>query len=126
MMILPILTTERLQIRPFIPSDLQNAHQLYREVDWIDMSQTPDEQLAARRLYTEWNALNHVALTNLTQPPTGDRIVELQEGGEFMGLCGINTIWLPMTQLPMFGAQKNSLMQPEASLMWAILPEYQG
>lgn len=123
---LPVLETERLRIRPFTLTDLDNAYQLAKANSWVDKSLTPPEQLEAQNHYVQWNSLNHQALANLAQPPTGDRIVELKTTGEFIGSCGINSIWLPIGQLPAFGGQKNCPTQPEVSLMWAILPAYQG
>lgn len=125
-MILPVLATERLRIRPFTPNDLDNAHQLYTQIGWVDEEQTPAEQLATRHRYVQWNSLNHITLANLTQPPTGDRIVELKSSGEFVGACGIGALWLPMGQLPSFGGQAPSFMQAEVGLMWAISPAHQG
>jgi ribosomal-protein-alanine N-acetyltransferase len=123
---LPILETERLRIRPFTPDDLSDAHQLYTAIGWVDGAQSPDEQLAIRRRYVEWNSLNHLALADLHQPPTGDRIIELKTTGQFIGICGNASLWLPMGQLASFGGQEHSLMQPEVALMWAILPELWG
>ncbi|MEJ2748922.1 MAG: GNAT family N-acetyltransferase [Anaerolineae bacterium] len=98
---LPIIETARLRIRPFTPDDLDHAHQLYIAIDWVDDAQTP-------------------------QPPTGDRVVELKVTSQFIGACGCASLWLPMRQLPSFGGQHNSLVQPEVALMWAILPELWG
>jgi RimJ/RimL family protein N-acetyltransferase len=123
---LPILETARLRIRPFTPNDLDHAHKLYTANGWIDNSQTPDEQFEIRRRYVQWNSLNHQALADLHQPPTGDRVIELKENGQFVGTCGNASIWLPMDQLPAFGGRPHSRMQPEVGLMWAILPELWG
>ncbi|MCB9419227.1 MAG: GNAT family N-acetyltransferase [Ardenticatenaceae bacterium] len=123
---LPVLETERLRIRPFTSNDLDQVHQLYTVIGWVDEVQTPDEQLAVRRRYVQWSSLNHQALADLHQPPTGDRIVELKATGQFVGVCGNASLWLPMGQLPSFGGQTNSHMQPEVALMWAVLPESWG
>jgi RimJ/RimL family protein N-acetyltransferase len=123
---LPILETERLRVRPFAPNDLDHAYQLAKANGWVDKSLTPTEQLVAQNHYVQWNSLNHQSLANLDQPPTGDRVVELKSTGEFIGSCGINSVWLPLGQLPSSGGQKNCPTQPEVSLMWAILPAHQG
>ena len=123
---LPVLETERLRIRPFTPDDLHNAHKLYTGIGWVDETQTPTQQLEQRRHYIAWNALNHRALADLSQMPTGDRIVELKANGTFVGACGIMSLWLPMGQLPSLGGQADSLFQAEVALMWAILPDYWG
>ena len=123
---LPILETARLRIRPFIPHDLDQTHQLYTAIGWVDESQTAVEQLTVRRRYVQWNSLNHQALADLHQPPTGDRVVELKTTGEFVGACGIASLWLPMGQLPSFGRQSSCPSQPEVGLMWAIRPAHQG
>ncbi len=123
---LAILETARLRIRPFTPEDLDHAHRLYTAIGWVDEAQTPAEQLAVRRRYVQWNSLNHQALVDLHQPPTGDRVMELKATGQFVGVCGNACLWLPMGQLASFGGQANSLMQPEVALMWAVLPELWG
>jgi len=123
---LPILETERLRIRPFKLDDLDNIHNLNVQIGWVDKSETPVEQLEHRRRYLEWNIENYWALTDLQQRPTGDRLIELKGSGEFVGACGIASLWLPMPQLPSFGGQENSRMQAEVTLMWAVLPELWG
>jgi [ribosomal protein S5]-alanine N-acetyltransferase len=126
MLTLPVLTTVRLRIRPFTPADLDNTFKLHTAIGWADPEQTSDEQLAYSRRYVEWNSLNHQALAELYQPPTGDRVVELQETGEFVGLCGAASVWGPYGRLPSFGRDPNSLSWPEVGLFWAILPKHQG
>lgn len=123
---LPILETARLRIRPFTPHDLDQTHQLYTAIGWVDAAQTADEQLAIRHRYVQWNSLNHQALADLHQPPTGDRVVELKTTGQFVGVCGCASLWLPLGQLPSFGGQPHSPMQPEVALVWAVLPELWG
>lgn len=126
MIVLPILETERLRIRPYVHDDLDNIHKLNVQIGWVDENETSAEQREHRRRYLEWNIENYWALTDLRQRPTGDRLIELKDSGEFVGTCGITNIWLPMAQLPSFGSQENSSMQAEVSLMWAVLPELWG
>lgn len=124
-MYLPVLETERLRIRPFRSDDLENAHRLYTEIGWVEANQTPEEQRHIRRTYVEWNSLNTIALAQLYQPPTGDRVIELKASGEFIGACGAASLWIPMGQLPSFGGQQNAFYQPEVSLFWALRPLHQ-
>ena len=120
---LPILETERLRIRPFRSDDLEDTHQLF-SAGSEDDSQINDEQLAAQRIYVEWNTLNHIALAQLEQPPTGDRVIELKSG-EFVGACGVFSMWGPYGRLPTFGNHEDSLSWAEVALFWSVLPQYQ-
>lgn len=123
---LPLLETERLRIRPFTLNDLDNLHTLYTSIGWVDEKETAAEQRHHRRQNLEWNIQNYAGLAALRQPPTGDRLIELKETGAFVGACGINTLWVPMGQLPSFGKQESARSQAEVSLMWAVLPELWG
>lgn len=126
MISLPILETERLRIRPYTLDDLDNVYNLCVSIGWANEEETPDEQLEHQRRNLEWNVRNYWSLADLRQPPTGDRLIEFKESGEFVGTCGINNAWMPIGQLPSFGSQEGSRSQAEVSLMWAILPELWG
>jgi len=131
---LPVLETERLIIRPFTPKDLNAAHQLFANVGWVNADEPLEEQLALRRDYLEWNALNHLMLARLLQPPYGDRAVVWKGNGRqhdrrpidaLIGSVGVVPAWGPFEQLPSFGGVAHGLNTPEMGLMWAIDPAYQ-
>ena len=124
-MYLPPLETDRLTIRPFTPQDLQAAHQLFASVGWADANESLKEQLALRRDYLEWSALNHLMLARLMQPPYGDRAVVWKENGRLVGIVGVVPAWGPFEQLPCFGGIPNGLNSPEIGLMWATDPAHQ-
>lgn len=126
MISLPIIETERLRIRPYTLDDLDDIHNLNVQIGWVNDEETPTEQREHRRRYLEWSINNYWGLADLRQPPTGDRLIELKETGEFVGTCGINNAWLPMGQLPTFGGREGARYQAEVSLLWAILPTFQG
>lgn len=131
---LPVLETARLTIRPFTPKDLDAAHHLFVNVGWANADESLEEQLALRRDYLEWNALNHLMLARLMQPPFGDRAVVWKEkghengrqrDGRLVGAVGVVPAWGPFEQLPAFGGVTHGLNTPEMGLMWAVHPAYQ-
>lgn len=126
MTVLPVLETERLRIRPFVSDDVAHVHKLFQDIGWLDPRLTDDEQWAHNGRYVAWNTLNHQALADLYQPPTGDRVIERRETGEFVGLCGVVGIWGPFGVLPALGGQADGFSWPEVGLFWAVSPAQQG
>ncbi len=130
---LPVLETARLTIRPFTPKDLNAAHHLFINVGWANADESLEEQLALRRDYLEWSALNHLMLARLMQPPYGDRAVVWKGKGHgngrqsnaLIGTVGVVPAWGPFEQLPTFGGMAHGLNSPEMGLMWAVDPAYQ-
>lgn len=126
MIAFPVLETQRLRIRPYTLDDLDKVYSLNVSIGWVNEAETPDEQRDHQRRHLEWAVRNYWGLADLRQPPTGDRLVELKESGEFIGSCGINNAWLPMGQLPFLGGKEGCRSQAEVSLMWAVLPQFWG
>ncbi|HEX6386570.1 MAG TPA: GNAT family N-acetyltransferase [Anaerolineae bacterium] len=122
---MPVLATERLAIRPFVMDDLEAVHRLYVDIGWVDAEATPEEQLAVRREYVQWSALNHVQLARLSQPPYGDRAVVHKDTGHLIGMCGLVPYIESFGQLPYFGGVRDGLATAEMGIMWAIAPAYQ-
>jgi [ribosomal protein S5]-alanine N-acetyltransferase len=123
---LPILETERLRIRPYTMDDFDQIYNLNVQIGWVNEKETVVAQREHQRQSLQWQVQNYWGLASIRQPPTGDRLVEFKESGEFVGACGINHAWLPMRQLPSFGGQEKSKAQAEVSLMWKVLPALWG
>jgi RimJ/RimL family protein N-acetyltransferase len=91
---MPVLTTERLVIRPFAMDDLEVAHRLL-DVD-LDWSGTREEREAwlrfSIRMSEKWN-----------NPPAGYRAIALADGGEVIGKCGYSVFLLSADERSLFG-----------------------
>lgn len=123
---MPILHTERLEIRPMRAGDLADCHQLYRDIGWADPDRTGADNLARRRSWVDWSIANERELGRLAQPPMGERTVIDRATGEFVGLVGLNPALAPFGQLPSFGGVENARSTLEVGLFWAISPSRQG
>jgi RimJ/RimL family protein N-acetyltransferase len=123
---LPILETERLRIRPYTLDDLDQIYSLNVQIGWVNKMESATAQREHQRRNLQWQVQNYWGLASISQPPTGDRVVESKASGELVGTCGINHAWLPMGQLPSLGGQEKSKSQAEVSLMWTVLPALWG
>ncbi len=128
---MPILTTERLVIRPLRMEDLDAVHQLL-DVDLAaaDMGTQGPAGRADRERLLLWSTLNYQALETLYQPPYGDRAIELAETGGLIGLCGFVPCLAPFGLLPTFaggvvGNDDEPLYSTEFGLYWAVAPSRQ-
>lgn len=89
MLIMPVLESERLVIRPFVMEDLEAIHQILD----IDLAYANDDNemlngLEERKQWLEWTVRNYVQLARLNQPPFGDRAVVLKTSGRLIGAIG--------------------------------------
>ena len=117
---MPVLTTERLCLRPFSVADFPACDRLFQEV-W---------RTEAQREWMEWVSRNSSELENLHQPPYGDRALVLRESGAIIGSAGLTPAFGPFGMLPGFGgepdseaAQRNT---PEIGLFWMLSPKHRG
>lgn len=117
--LMPVLETQRLRIRPFALTDLDAIH---HALDFEDGRETTP--LAERRIWLEWAVRNTPALAALYQPPYGDRAITLQATGEVIGACGLVPTVMPVGLLPYYQqALKPAppvLFIPEVGLFWAL------
>jgi RimJ/RimL family protein N-acetyltransferase len=122
---LPILTTARLRIRPFIPDDLLPIQQVCVDAGWS--TDTPAE-LDKRARWLEWTLRNYTELAALYQPPYGDRAIERLSDGAFVGSIGFVPCLLPLGQLAHYQALgiTHRYALPEVGLFWALLKAQQG
>ena len=123
---MPILHTERLEIRPILGRDLAACHQLYADIGWNDPHRSESDTFDRRRSWVDWSIANERELARLNQPPMGERTVTERETGAFVGLVGFNPSLSPFGQLPSFGGVEKAPSTLEVGLFWAISPPHQG
>ena len=123
---MPILHTERLEIRPIRTGDLAACHQLYKDIGWADPGRSEADNLERRRSWVDWSIANERELARLNQPPMGERTVIDRATGYFVGLVGFNPSLSPFGQLPSFGGVENAPCTLEMGMFWAISPPRQG
>jgi RimJ/RimL family protein N-acetyltransferase len=112
---MPVLETERLLVRPFELTDLEACHQLLDVEAW----QT-DRSIGDRETWLRWAVLNYGALSDLKQPPYGDRAVVLRSTGELVGSVGLVPALMPFDRLPSFGGHAaTDRVQSEVGMLWA-------
>jgi RimJ/RimL family protein N-acetyltransferase len=125
-MLLPVLETERLTIRPLVMSDLAPCHQLYVEIRWGDSALSVEANRERRRSWLEWTIRNYEELARLLQPPYGDRAVTLKDSRRLIGLVGLVPLLAPFAQLRCFGNIERARFTTEMGLFWAMFPAMQG
>ena len=123
---MPILETERLQIRPFTINDSESVYQNLKSIGWVNEDLSESEQRAANDAYVQWCVLNHQQLAQLYQPPYGDRVVVLKGTNEVVGTCGLVPYVDTFTVFPYWGGPKvDGLATAEMGLLWTIGAKYQ-
>ncbi len=122
----PVLTTERLVIRPLEADDLEPVHRLYLDIGWDVRALSADENRERRRSWLEWTQGSYREFPRLHQPVYGERAIARRDDGAFVGLIGLVPSFGPFAQLPSLGARRNARFSPEAGLFWAVSPTHQG
>lgn len=122
---IPILQTERLEIRPLRADDLDACHQLNRDVGWTDAALSDAENRARRASWLDWTIASYRELERLHQPPIGERAVVDRSTGRFVGMVGLVPCLAPFAQLPSFGGIEHARASAELGLFWAISPARQ-
>lgn len=117
--VIPVLTTERLIVRPFELDDLDAA---YRILDVENQAQPRSR--AERAQFLEWTVRNYRELARLYQPPYGDRAVVERRSNEVVGSVGLVPAYGPFGLLPGFCEQIDpecrNYFWPEFGLFYAI------
>lgn len=114
---MPLLTGERVFIRPFTRDDLPTLTSIYHAEGYDTQGLTDTLQ---------WRNLNDAQLAQLWQPPYGERAVCLQSTGELIGAVGLVPSWGPFQQLPSLGGIEGAKYQPELGLYWMIASSQRG
>lgn len=129
---IPVLTTERLTIRPFIEGDLAPLHRI-SDMCFGDGTKADDAAAieAGRRMHT-WRVLNEEMLAQLYQPPYGDRAIVLKATGELIGAVGLVPYIDAFNVIPAlrhFAGANDDGSRPHATaevgLFWCIDPAHQ-
>lgn len=122
-LVMPVLETERLLIRPFAEADLQDVAESFADVTG-DPLQGADVQAAWLHRWIQWAALNHTVLAELSQPPYGDRAIVLRATGRVIGACGLVPSFGPFGQLPSGDPSGPALNTPEIGLFYHLHPSH--
>ncbi len=113
-MTMPPLITDRLTVRPLTSGDSAAVAAAVGSIEpgWL-----------------EWTEAGYHQLSQLRQPPYGERAVTLREDDELVGLVGVVPSMGPFRQLPGFAqpaAAKPARFRPEVGLYWALAPRHRG
>jgi [ribosomal protein S5]-alanine N-acetyltransferase len=127
---IPILTTGRLMMRPFMMEDLEEVYQLLDvELNAVELGTDRMENMAERAEWLQWAILNPTQLARLHQPPYGDRAIVLRSSGKLIGACGYVPCLNFFEQIPGMTSQSippsGSHNSTEFGLFYAISPAYQ-
>jgi len=122
----PMLTTERLMIRPLVDSDAEPVHRLFTDIEWVDQSMPEMELYSRRKSWLDWTRAGYREFERLYQPPLGDRAVVRRTDGVLVGLVGLVPSFAPFGQLPSFGGAARALRTLEMGLFWAFSPDAHG
>src|SRR5262249_48708453 len=78
--------------------------------------------------WLEWIAASYEQLEALTQPPYGERGVELRETGELDGMVGLVPSMGPFAQLPGVAGEIGdpARCRPEVGMFWSLAPRHRG
>jgi [ribosomal protein S5]-alanine N-acetyltransferase len=121
----PVLTTERLIIRPLESDDLEAVHRLYLDIGWDVRALNPEENRERRGSWLKWTLASYREFPRLQQPVYGERAIARRADGAFVGLIGLVPSLGPFAQLPSLGAKRHARFSPEAGLFWAVSPAFQ-
>jgi RimJ/RimL family protein N-acetyltransferase len=123
-----VLHTPRLDIRPFLETDLGAIHRILDQA-FGDGTRFADAAAREDRLsWLRWSALHQRWFPSLHQPPYGDRAVVLRESGELIGSVGLVPLLNRFEQIPALralGAPESGLSTCEMGLFWVIDPARQ-
>ena len=127
-MLMPILETDRLLIRPFALADLDAIHEILDvELGAADVGDAGANQYEQRREWLQWTVMSYAELAKLYQPPYGDRAVMIKDTRQLIGACGYAPCLFPFGQLPAYGLDPTApgLNSTEFGLYYAISPAQQ-
>ncbi len=131
MLRMPVLTSERLRVRPLALDDFDAMYQI------LDVDVQPGEPaigsdestVQAKRLaWLAWTIASEEQLASLDQPPYGERAIERIEDGVVVGACGLVPSLAPFGRLPTFPESDlpSTAWRPEVGLFWSVGAQYRG
>jgi len=125
----PVLTTDRLVIRPLVTDDLGAVERLYADIAQSEAGSDWAMTRAQVQRWLEWTALSYGELARLHQPPYGDRAISLRESDQLIGICGFVPCLDAFGQLPSFAGRSSRtgerLNSTAFGLYWAVAPSQQ-
>lgn len=110
---MPELRTPRVAIRPLVAADAPACREAL---------EAPDDAHFERWL--AWAVAAPAALSDLRQPPLGERAIVLAATGEVVGLVGLVPSLGPFAQIE--GAAPGGPWTLEIGLYWALAPGHRG
>ncbi len=126
---MPLLTTDRLIIRPFVREDLAAIHRILDVELAATAGGSGTLSLEARRRWLEWTVLGYEQLAHLNQPPYGERAILLKEEGRLIGAVGFVPCLDAFHLLPGFEnhapTADDRRTSTEFGLFYALAPAYQ-
>ena len=116
------LETPHLQIRPFIPSDLETIHAILDSGFGDGTLGKDPAALAERKSWLAWSMLSQEWLPKMHQPPYGDLAVVLKENRELIGSVGLVPCldYYDQIQALRLGKSNAKTCRPEVGLFWVI------
>lgn len=122
---LPVLSTERLRVRPLTADDVDACEALFKSVGWSDGQADAATNRARRARWLAWTGLSYEHLAMLHQPPYGERGIEHAATGDLVGLVGLVPSFARFGALPSFAGDA-SRRTPEVGLFWLVGTSSQG
>lgn len=123
---IPTLETKRLNIREFEMGDVESIHRILNEAFHSDAHEYTS--LDDRQKWLEWVTRNYRELSQMYQPPYGDRAIVRKEDGQLIGSVGLVPAYGPFDTLSYFVSRsgcEDRRFRPEMGLFWAVDPAYQ-
>jgi [ribosomal protein S5]-alanine N-acetyltransferase len=116
---MPVLTTERLSVRPLTSEDFPAYRALEPDI--------PDDR---QRRTLAWRVAGYHELGALLQPPYGERAIALRDGGALVGLCGLVPSMGPFGLLDTWPREPDDALArrflPAVGMYWMLDPAHRG
>jgi RimJ/RimL family protein N-acetyltransferase len=116
---MPILTTQRLSVRPLTSDDFSAYSAL-----------EPDISEVRKRETLAWRVASYRELGALLQPAYGERAIVLRESGALVGLCGLVPSLGPFGLLESWPRDPDTVRArrflPAVGMYWMLAPEHRG
>jgi RimJ/RimL family protein N-acetyltransferase len=129
MLVMPVLETQRLVVRPFAMGDLEPVQRLY-DHDWGrgDSDMRP-RSMEERREWLAWTVRTYHELAQLNQPPLGERAIVRRHDLAIVGAIGMVPCLAAFAKLPWhsgFQTRAQGFATAEYGLFWALGRQFRG
>jgi ribosomal-protein-alanine N-acetyltransferase len=116
---MPVLTTERLSVRPLTSADFRAYRALEPDI--------PDDR---QRATLAWRVAGYRELGALLQPPYGERAIALRDDDTLLGLCGLVPSFGPFGLLETWprdpDEERARRFVPAVGMYWMLDPAHRG